>query len=565
MTNYYVSSSTGSDQSSSNGTNQNSPFLSIQRAANIAKAGDIVYIMPGEYKNSDPGQNIVTITQSGTVDAPITFKAFDPNDRPVIKVRNYAGIEVAGSHVNLDGLIVQGNRSEFDGMTVEQVDAWQKSQGRFNPITSGSGIIVGSFFRQSYPTHVKITNSIVRDLPGGGISTVRADYITVENNEVYRNAWYSPYNNSGISFYQNSNSDGNNGAKFIVRGNTVYGNQNLIKDYNRFGENNPNSKINDGNGIIVDDGARTQVQSVDNGQAPQNLPAYQGKTIIEYNRVFNNGGRGIEAFNSANVEIRNNVVANNLLTPNITGQDITNNSTNEALAKGAGKGVVIEANSVNDPNVLLAPLPVASAVVNPAPILAAPPVVAVAASLVVPAAVNRVQKLQGTDQADRLILASSNQTYQYSEAIGGNGDDVLTGSNSTNFNNLFGGNGNDILNSGVSIGYNYLMGGKGNDQINLSNTSAVLDIVTYETGDGQDTISGFDNSDKGKNDQIYFKGIANIDIVAKGGNVEFHLGDGITNNAGFGNGELLVKLEGTPMFQKNDVGILLIGNNFDFS
>jgi hypothetical protein len=563
MTNYYVSSKIGDDRSNSNGTNQNSPFLSLQKAADVAKAGDTVYIMPGEYKNSDPGQNVVTISQSGTADAPITFKAFDPNDRPVIKVRNYAGVEVAGSYINLDGLIVQGNRSEFDGMTVEQVDAWQKSQGRFNPVTSGSGIVIGSFFRQSYPTHVKVANSVVRDLPGGGISTVRADYITVENNEVYRNAWYSPYNNSGISFYQSSNSDSNNGVKFIVRGNTVYENKNLIKDYNRFGENNPNSKINDGNGIIVDDNARTQVQSVDNGQAPQNLPAYQGKTMIEYNRVFDNGARGIEAFNSANVEVRNNIVARNLLTPNITGQDITNNSTNEALAKGAGKGVVIESNSVNDPNVSLAALPIATGTPAPAPIIPAALTVA-AASPVIPAA-NDVQKLQGTDQADRLILASRNQVYKYSEAVGNNGDDVLTGSNSTVFNNLFGGGGNDILNSGAAIGYNYVVGGKGNDRINLGTSSTVLDIITYESGDGQDTVSGFNNSDNGKNDQIHFKGVANIDVVANGGSVEFHVGDGIANNGGFGSGELLVKLEGTPMFQKNDVGPLLIGSNFNFS
>jgi hypothetical protein len=558
MTNYYVSSRTGSDQTNSNGTNQNSPFATIQRAADIAKPGDTIFIMPGEYKNSDPGQNVVTITQSGTANAPITFKAFDPNDRPVIQVRNYIGVEVAGSYINLEGLIVQGNRSEFAGMSVEQVDNWQKANGRFNPITSGSGITIGSFYRQTYPSHVKISNSIVRDLPGGGISTVRADYITVENNEVYRNAWYSPYNNSGISFYQNSNSDGNNGVKFIVRGNTVYENQNLIKDYNRFGENNPNSRINDGNGIIVDDGARTQVQSVDNGQSPQNLPVYLGKTIIENNRVYSNGARGIEAFNSANVEIRNNILANNLLTPNITGEEITNNSTSEAIAKGAGRGIIIEGNAVNDPNILPTSLPVA-------PTPAAPPPVVATVSPIIPAVVNGVQKLQGTDQSDRLTLTSGNQIYPYSEAFGNGGDDVLTGSNSTNYNNLLGGSGNDVLNSGTAIGYNYLVGGNGNEQINLNNSGAVLDIVVYGAGDGQDTIRGFDHSDKGKNDQIHFKGVANIDIVATGGNVEFRVGDGIANNGGFGSGELLVKLEGTPIFQQNDLGILLVGNNFNFS
>lgn len=528
---FYVSSTNGNDQN--NGADQNSSFASLQKAADVAGAGDTVYIMPGNYSNSDPNQNVVTLNQSGTASAPITFKAFDPNNKPVIKVRNYVGIEVAGSYINIDGLIVEGNAKEFSNMTVEQVDALQKSQGRFtSPITSGTGIAIGGFYRNASPHHVNITNSIIKDNPGGGISAIRADYVTIENNEVTGNSFYSTYNTSGISLYQNNNSDDNHGLKMIIRGNIVHNNHNLIKDFNHFREedlNHPDPakrpKITDGNGIIIDDAARTQViKSVDGSQSPQDLPAYQGKTLIENNKVYDNGARGIGAFNSANIEIKNNTLANNLLTPGIWGEDVTVNSTDVAKVKGANQGVTTSNNSVVSRSAILE-------LINAAP------------------------------QPSAAVLPSLSKSYT---KIGASGDDILTGNNFTGFNDLFGADGNDTLNTGNASNYNYLVGGKGNDQINLGSTGVVMDIISYEKGAGEDTISGFVRGRAEMNDQVHFKGVQNVDVVAKGSNTEFRAGDGITDNAGFGAGELLVAVQGTNGFKASDIGISLFGGNFTF-
>jgi parallel beta-helix repeat protein len=558
---FYVSSTNGNDRSS--GTDQNTPFASLQKAADVAGAGDTVYVMPGNYSNSDPGQNVLTIEKSGTAGAPITFKAFDPNNKPVIKVRNYVGIEVVGSYINLDGLIVEGNSKEFSNMTVEQVDALQKSQGRFtSPITSGTGIAIGGFYRNTSPHHVSVTNSIVKDNPGGGISAIRADYITIENNEVSGNSFYSTYNTSGISLYQNNNSDGNNGLKMIIRGNVVYGNQNLIKDFNHFSEANLYSpdlslrpKITDGNGIIIDDAARTQViQSVDGGQSAQNLPAYQGKTLIENNMVYDNGARGIEAFNSANVEIKNNTLANNLLTPGIWGENVTVNSTDVAKAKGADQGVITSNNNIVSRSAILDMInaaPSSARAVLPTPV--APLAAAVAAPI-----------SQAPVVATAVLPSLATAPSASYTKVGESGSDVLTGSNSTGFNDLFGLGGDDTLNAGTASKYNYLVGGAGNDKINLSSTGNVMDIISYESGAGKDTVTSFVRGRDEMNDQVHFKGIQNVDVVSKGGNTEFHVGDGITGNAGFGTGELLVEVQGTTGFQASDIGISLFGSNFAF-
>jgi parallel beta-helix repeat protein len=552
---FYVSSTNGNDRSS--GTDQNTPFASLQKAADVAGAGDTVYVMPGNYSNSDPNQNVVTINNSGTAVAPITFKAFDPNNKPVIKVRNYVGIEVAGSYINLDGLIVEGNAKEFSNMTVEQVDALQKSHGRFtSPITSGTGIAIGGFYRNTSPHHVSVTNSIVKDNPGGGISAIRADYITIENNEVAGNSFYSTYNTSGISLYQNNNSDGNNGLKMIIRNNIVHNNQNLIKDFNHFREEDlyhpdpaKRPKITDGNGIIIDDATRTQViQSVDGGQASQNLPAYQGKTLIENNKVYDNGARGIEAFNSANVEIKNNTLANNLLTPGIWGENVTINSTDVGKAKGSGQGVTTYNNNIVSRSAILD-------LVNAAPV----------AKSVLPTPVTPLSISQTVSTVANSALPSlaSAPSPSYTK-VGENGSDTLIGSNFTGFNDLFGLGGDDTLNSGNASKYNYLVGGNGNDQINLSSTGAVMDIISYESGAGKDTVAGFVRGRDEMNDQVHFKGIQNVDVVSKNGNTELHVGDGITGNAGFGSGELLVEIQGTTGFKASDVGISLFGSNFAF-
>ena len=65
--NYYVST-TGSNANA--GTSLASPFLTIQQAANVAQAGDNVYVRGGTYRET------VTVAHSGTSGSPITFQPY---------------------------------------------------------------------------------------------------------------------------------------------------------------------------------------------------------------------------------------------------------------------------------------------------------------------------------------------------------------------------------------------------------------------------------------------------------------------------------------------------------
>jgi parallel beta-helix repeat protein len=183
-----------------------------------------------------------------------------------------------------------------------------------NALTSGNGILIDGRVN-GHPHHINIFNNKVHDCGGAGIVTIQSDYVTVNGNEVFNNAWYSPFGNSGISTWQNWRSDSNTGYKMLITNNKVYNNREYIP-WVAVG------KITDGNGIIVDDSRNTQ-----NGST---LGGYTGRTLVENNVVFNNGGVGIAAYLSDHVDIVNNTAYLNNQSPEITGGQITAYSVSDA-------------------------------------------------------------------------------------------------------------------------------------------------------------------------------------------------------------------------------------------
>ncbi|NJR59495.1 MAG: right-handed parallel beta-helix repeat-containing protein [Cyanobacteria bacterium CRU_2_1] len=299
---YYVS---GIGNDTNDGLNPQNPLRTIQKAADLTHPGDIVYVMNGVYTNDNPFDNIVTIKNSGTADAWITYQAY-PGHTPKLESKNWHGISIQGAaYIIIDGFEIEGNNNNI---TLQEAIAQQSDLN--NPLTSGNGIGVDSSFTDNSlrSHHIIIRNNIVYNCGGGGIYSIYADYVTVSNNIVHDNGWYAPYGCSGISNYQNWNSDDNIDYKMIIQGNTVYDNQNLIPFY-------VERAITDGNGIIIDDSRNTQGKS--------DLGVYQGKTLVENNVVYNNGGRGIHVYKSDLVDIVNNTTYQNSQHVDLTPGEIT--------------------------------------------------------------------------------------------------------------------------------------------------------------------------------------------------------------------------------------------------
>lgn len=317
----YVSN-TGSN--SNNGLSESSPLLSIQTAVDRAQPGDTVLVRQGTYSYpQNPGGDVVVVRNYGQPGAWISLKAY-PGETPVIRSVNWSAIKVQSRYVLVEGFSLVGNRDQ-----VSQSEALAQQYNLNNPTTSGVGIAVGAPWDAptERPAHVVIRNNKITNFPGSGIGVVQADYVMIENNTLSGNAWWSPYGNSGISLYQNYNSDASTEYKMIVRGNLVTATYNKVAS--AFA-----GVISDGNGIIVDDSRHTQNYS---GHASS---PYTGRTLIDSNLVYRNGGRGINVFTSDHVDIVNNTTYQNSL----------QNETPE------GEVSMVETSDINLVNNILAPL-----------------------------------------------------------------------------------------------------------------------------------------------------------------------------------------------------------------
>jgi parallel beta-helix repeat protein len=269
MKTYYVDASIGNDANL--GTSEALALKTIQSASQKAVAGDIVYVKSGTYKED------VTITASGNPNNWITFQAY-PGDKPIIE-GEFQAIHITGNYVKIIGFDITAKL--YDGIFID-------------------GKVEGNH-------HIQILNNTVHDAGGNGIGATKTDYLTIENNTVYRNAFTSFYQSSGISIYEAKESDKLPGFHNIIRGNTSYSNENKHP--------RDDGQVTDGNGIIIDDFRQTQTQNPDGSP----VAAYTAQTLVENNIVFDNGGRGVHIFQSDNVVVRNNIASNNLKSDNLEG------------------------------------------------------------------------------------------------------------------------------------------------------------------------------------------------------------------------------------------------------
>ncbi|WGV27777.1 right-handed parallel beta-helix repeat-containing protein [Halotia branconii] len=254
--------------------------------------------MNGVYTNAYPSY-VVYLSRSGTNNAWIKFQAY-PGHSPKIKHNGWHGILITkgASYIEIKGLEVEGNNANI---TLDYAKSQQYNGN--NPLTNGNCISIDGQ-KTTHSHHIRILNNKVHNCGGSGIGAAQTDYLTIDGNEVFNNAWYSIHANSGIVLYQNWNSDTNKtDYKMYVTNNKVYNNRQYIPWI-------VNGKIVDGNGIIVDDSQNTQ-----NGST---LGAYQGRTLIANNLSYKNGGSGILSFRSDRIDVINNTLYLNSLSPEIT-------------------------------------------------------------------------------------------------------------------------------------------------------------------------------------------------------------------------------------------------------
>lgn len=275
------------------GTSVSDAVKTFDKVVTLIGPGDQVRILPGTYE-SPSWNDIITLEKkhSGTPGNYISFVAHDPEDRPVLHAGGkgvWNAINCDASYIAFDGLEVCG-----DNATIKLQDAYDAALNYYNTGKADwgavaqyntNGISVGGTSSSAKPNHVIVRNCLVHDMPGAGLSAIRADYITFEYNRIYNCAWFMMYGGSGISFLTPSSVDSYTGYKMIVRGNIV-SNCHTDVPWVRVGSA---FDYSDGNGIIID---------INDG--------YNGRTLVENNVSFNNGGSGIHGYRANHVDIVGN-------------------------------------------------------------------------------------------------------------------------------------------------------------------------------------------------------------------------------------------------------------------
>jgi parallel beta-helix repeat protein len=312
---YYVSPN-GSN--SNDGLSPSTPFRSLNKFSfnnTSINPGDIIYLMDGifgavDLAGASTGNAVLEITRSGSSGKPIRFVNY-PGHTPIVQFNGWNGILVKASYIQIEGIKVRGAVSvqTLAAATAQPVSCG--NPGSINSAYQGNGINVDGRITTSnlvHPTHILIKNCEAYECGGGGIATSEADYVTIENNITYNNAWYSVYANSGISLFHAFNSDNDTlSFKNIIRNNISYGNDQKV--------GTASCSFTDGNGIIIDDFRNTQSSSTIQGQI------YKGQTLVENNIVYNNGGRAIHAYLADNCTFRNNTTYQNSFASTANGNE----------------------------------------------------------------------------------------------------------------------------------------------------------------------------------------------------------------------------------------------------
>jgi hypothetical protein len=303
--NYYVSIISGNN--SFVGTSPTTAFSTIQKASDVSQAGDTIFVMNGTYLNS-ASNAVLTHKKSGLPTKWIVIKNFKDH-KPVLSFNAWHGIKIEGSYVEINGLTIRGNNSYVTlDQALNQPKSCKNTGGAdYDPKFNGNGIYTDGRTGNKVH-HITVKNCTIYECGGSGIQTVQSDYVIIENNIIYNNAWYSVFAPSGISIYQSWNFDSQTGIKNIIRNNICYGNRMFV----------PwpavNCTFTDGNGIIIDDSKNTQSGST--------LGAYKGRTLVTNNICYKNGGSGIHSFLSEHVDIINNTAFKNAQTPSINNGEI---------------------------------------------------------------------------------------------------------------------------------------------------------------------------------------------------------------------------------------------------
>jgi len=328
---YYVRPFANGGRDTFDGRTELTAFATLQKAIDVSQAGDIILVMNGDYVGAWNGiQAVGWVKQGGAPDAWLSIKNY-PGHTPTINAAwtsggvnraAWNGIQIgangsapstgpAVAYVEVRGLRIVGNAllGNDPSQTAFRTAA---DTGQVVALTNNNGISVEGRFEANVPHHIRFADNFLEYLSGGGLGAQEADWVLLENNVVQNTSWWTRYATSGISVFSSRNFDGVDNGTYnrIVRNNIVSGNETK-----ELWQVTP-PRFSDGNGIIIDI-----------NRTSGTTPTIKGRTLVQGNVAFNNGGSGIHSFKADKVDIFSNTAYLNSASPELQyGQIFANQS-----------------------------------------------------------------------------------------------------------------------------------------------------------------------------------------------------------------------------------------------
>jgi parallel beta-helix repeat protein len=299
---YYVDKANSKASNINPGT-ESAPWLTIQKAADVAKAGDTVLVKSGIYNEW------VEIKNSGSAGKPITFKAY-PGHKPVI---DGTGINVPSdpywkaliysigkSYITIDGFEVRNSDEVLIRMRAED----QNSPRVSNLIVRNSKIHGNSQNDRNgvhfeFVDHSFIENNECYDSGWNCISLESCNNVDIQRNYVHNNPKHA-----GINVFPKTYED----PQKLYWGNDIL--YNVVSNignpgaavYTRFQTDNVimGNLINGNSTGLLFDHNHTGTTYI-----------HAANTKVLNNTIVNNGYFGFRTINASNVTLKNNIIAYN--------------------------------------------------------------------------------------------------------------------------------------------------------------------------------------------------------------------------------------------------------------
>lgn len=317
----YVSDATGADADGS-GASPSSPYKTIAYAVTKRVPCQTIHVMPGTYKNTGTG---AVVPLAGVEDLVITNYDADDSARPVIEFTGSGGFVGGSPSKPVKNVEISGFEIVGPGAKINYTEALAKRIGGSN-YYKGRGIAVWA------GDHLYFHDNMVHHCPSSGIRVNKGDYVTISNNVVYSNTWWSSAAESAVVLATSKDIDTKTNIKMRLEGNVVFDNMNKIPYYNKnyawdyspIGglDCSSYSACKDG---LVDGcpwqcryGKATQDYIIDGMgvYVTRNKDTYtSGKMQMSDNVCYGNGINGLVVHRTDRVQVKKNVIYDNGVVP----------------------------------------------------------------------------------------------------------------------------------------------------------------------------------------------------------------------------------------------------------